>query len=66
MMFLSGGVTLPLFYNLFNVTLKNLDMFNINLFHHLDSFFAHCFYLIVEFYLLKIQKQNKLPTTTTS
>ena len=37
------------FYNLFNVTLKNLGMFNVNSFCHLHSFFAHCFYPIVEF-----------------
>ena len=52
-----------LFYNLFNVTLKNLGMFNVNLFCHLHSFFARCFYPIVKFFVLRKQKQNKLPTT---
>ena len=54
------------FYNLFNVTLKNLGMFDVNSFCHLHSFFAHCFYLIVEFFVLRKQKRNKLPTTTTT
>ena len=51
------------FYNLFNVTLKNLGMFNINSFCHLHSYSAHCFYPIVEFFVLRKQKRNKLPTT---
>ena len=51
------------FYNLFNVTLKNLDMFNVNSSCHLHSFFARCFYPIVEFFVLRNQKRNKLPTT---
>ena len=38
------------FLNLFNVTLKNLGMFNVNSFYHLHSFFAYCFYLTVEFF----------------
>ena len=54
------------FYNLFNVALKNLGMFNVNSFCHLHSFFAHCFYPIVEFFVLRKQKRNKLPTTTTT
>ena len=32
------------FYNLFNVILKNLGMFNVNSFCHLHSFFARCFF----------------------
>ena len=52
------------FYNLSDVTLQNLDMFNVNSFCHLHSFFAHRFYPIVEFYVLRKQKQNKLPTAT--
>ena len=39
------------FLNLFNVTLKNLGMFKVNSFCHLHSFFALCFYPIVEFFL---------------
>ena len=50
-------------YNLFNVTSKNLGMFNVNSFCHQLSFFTHCFYLIVEFFVLRKQKRNKLPTT---
>ena len=69
----SGAVTMPLFrcddhvplYNLFNVILKNLGMFNVNSFCHLHSFFARCFYSFVEFFVLRKQKRNKLPTTTT-
>ena len=61
----SGGDHV-LFCNLFNVTSKNLGMFNVNLFCHIQCFFAHCFCLIVEFYVLRKQKQNKLPTTTTN
>ena len=53
------------FYNLFNVIFKNLGMFNVNSFCHLHSFFARCFYPIVEFFVLRKQKRNKLPTTTT-
>ena len=41
------------FYNLFNVILKNLGMFNVNLFCHLHSFFARCFYPIVEFFCVE-------------
>ena len=52
-------------YNYFNLILKNLGMFNVNSFCHLHSFFARCFYPIVEFFVLRKQKQNKLPTTTT-
>ena len=52
-------------YNLFNVILKNLGMFNVNSFCHLHSFFARCFYSFVEFFVLRKQKRNKLPTTTT-
>ena len=51
------------FYNLSNVTLKNLSMFNVNSFCLLHFFFAHCFYLIVEFFVLRKRKRNKLPTT---
>ena len=36
-----------LFYNLFNVILKNLGMLNVNLFCHLHSFY---FYFIVELF----------------
>ena len=63
-MFLSGAVTIPPFYNLFNVTLKNLSMFNAKSFCHLHSFFAHCFCPIIEFLVLRKQKRNKLSTTT--
>ena len=53
------------FYNLFNVILKNLGMFNVNSFCHLHSFFARYFYLIVKFFfVLRKQKRNKLPTTS--
>ena len=41
------------FYNLFNVILKNLGMFNVNSFCHLHSFFARYFYLIVEFFCVE-------------
>ena len=53
------------FFNLFNVTLKILGMFNVSLFCHLHSFFARCFYLIVEFFVLRKRKPNKLLTITT-
>ena len=53
-MFWSGVVTIPL--ALSNVILINLGLFNINLFCNLHSFFAHCVYLIVEFYVSKKQK----------
>ena len=45
------------FYNLLNVYLKNLGMFNINSFCHLHSFFAECFYPIVEFFVLRKQSE---------
>ena len=63
--FVRCGDHAPL-YNLFNVILKNLGMFNVNSFCHLHSFFARCFYPIVEFFVLRKQKRNKLPTTTTT
>ena len=47
------------------VIFKSLGMFNVNSFCHLHSFFARCFYPIVEFFVLRKQKRNKLPTTTT-
>ena len=50
--FVSCGDHAPL-YNLFNVILKNLGMFNVNSFCHLHSFFARCFYLIVEFFCVE-------------
>ena len=53
-------------YNYFNLILKNLGMFNVTSFCHLHSFFARCFYPIVEFFVLRKQKRNKLPTTTTT
>ena len=62
--FVRCGDHAPL-YNLFNIILKNLGMFNVNSFCHLHSFFARCFYSIVEFFVLRKQKRNKLPTTTT-
>ena len=61
--FVRCGDHAPL-YNLFNVILKNLGMFNVNSFCHLHSFFARCFYPFVEFFVLRKQKRNKLPTTT--
>ena len=60
--FVRCGDHAPL-YNLFNVILKNLGMFNVNSFCHLHSFFARCFYSFVEFFVLRKQKRNKLPTT---
>ena len=57
---------MPLSTIFFNANLKNLSMFNVNSFRHLHSFLAHCFYLIVEFYVLKKQKRNILPTATTN
>ena len=62
--FVRCGDHAPL-YNYFNLILKNLGMFNVNSFCHLHSFFARCFYPIVEFFVLRKQKRNKLPTTTT-
>ena len=59
--FVRCGDHAPL-YNLFNVILKNLGMFNVNSLCHLHSFFARCFYSFVEFFVLKKQKRNKLPT----
>ena len=50
-------------FNLFDVTLKNLGIFNVNLFCDLYSFFAR-FYAIVEFSKLRNKKRNKSPTTT--
>ena len=38
------------FLDLFNVTLKNLDMLNVNSFCHLHSFFNRCFCPIVQFF----------------
>ena len=61
--FVRCGDHAPL-YNYFNLILKNLGMFNVNSFCHLHSFFARCFYPIVEFFVLRKQKRNKLPTTT--
>ena len=63
--FVRCGDHAPL-YNYFNLILKNLGMFNVNSFCHLHSFFARCFYPIVEFFVLRKQKRNKLPTTTTT
>ena len=51
--------------NLFNLTLKNMGMFSVNLFCHLHSFFG-CFYPIVDFFVLRKHKQNELPNTTTT
>ena len=50
------------FLNLFNVTLKSLSMFKVDLFCHLHPFFACCFYPFVELFVLKKQKRNKFPT----
>ena len=38
-------------------------MFNVNSFCHRHSFFACCFFPIVEYFVLKKQKRNKLPIT---
>ena len=43
-----------------------MSMFKVNSFCHLHSFFARCFYPIVEFFVLGKQKRYKLPTTTTA
>ena len=50
--FVRCGDHAPL-YNYFNLILKNLGMFNVNSFCHLHSFFARCFYPIVEFFCVE-------------